>query len=539
MSNALLIHGGPILTMDVANPLADAVGIVNGRITAVGSREDILATLGGRYETIDLDGRMATPGLYDAHAHIMGVGGAQALIDISPTGVSSIEDIRAAVMERSRSVDAGAWIVAQGFDQALLAENRIPTRQDLDDISPDHPVVLQRSCHHIMTVNSAALRAAGIDVNTPDPDDGAIDRDEHGEPTGVLRESAMNPVHEAMPELTEDDYLRNLQLGGLEFRRHGITSAAEAGIGNRHQLRAYQRAHGSGTLALRTWIMMLIDDTLDELIELGIMTGFGDDWMRIGNAKLYTDGSIGGRTARLSEPYVDEENNVGLWMYPPEQIREKLLRAHTAGFQLGNHAIGDAAISLLLDVYEEAQRLHPVDDFRPRIEHCSIVSEPMLERVKQIGAVPIPGTTFMYDFMAGYIENLGKERIRYAYAMNTFDQRGIVAAASTDAPVCVVNPMVGVQFMLTRVDRTGHEIYREESVSLEQAIRAYTWNGAYASHQETVKGSLEPGKLGDIAVFETDLRDVDPVELRNVRCDFTIADGHVVYDRMTDTNQEA
>jgi predicted amidohydrolase YtcJ len=310
-----------------------------------------------------------------------------------------------------------------------------------------------------------------------------------------------------------------------------VTSVAEAGIARKEELRAYQRAHASGDLALRTWLMMLIDDTLDEMISLGIKTGFGDEWLRIGNAKLYTDGSIGGRTARMSQPYQGEPDNYGIYMYPPEEIIQKLIRAHKAGFQVGNHAIGDAAITVLLDAYEAAQREYRVDDPRFRIEHCSILTEPMIDRIAALGAIPIPGTTFLYDMRPVYLENLGEERVRYAYAMNTFAERGIVAAASTDAPVSGVNPMVGIQMMVTRRDRLGDEIFPQERVSFEQAIRAYTWNGAYASFSEDEKGSLEPGKLGDVTVLETDLRTVDPMELRNVRCNMTIADGAVVYER--------
>src|SRR5690606_34065758 len=364
---------------------------------------------------------------YDAHAHIMGVGFAAAEIDLTPDAVSSIEEIASLVKERAASQPAGSWVLGRGYDQAMLAEGRIPTRHDLDAVSPDHPVILRRMCHHIVTANSKALELAGITRNSPDPDDGTIDRDEHGEPTGVLRESAMDPLFDAMGEATEDEIVDALKLGGNLFRQHGVTSAGEAGIGRKEELRAYQRANASGDLALRTWLMMRIDDTLDELIELGIMTGFGDEWMRIGNAKLFADGSIGGRTARMSKPYEGETDNFGIYMYPPENIIEKIIRAHKAGFQLGNHAIGDAAISTLLDGYEAALREKPVDDPRFRIEHCSILSPELIDRIEKLGVIPIPGTTFLYDMRPVYLENLGEERVRYAYAMKTFSDRGIVA----------------------------------------------------------------------------------------------------------------
>lgn len=533
MNENLLIHGGPILTINPDQPLVEAVGIINGKVRAVGSTSDVRTHMGSGFNEIDLKGRMATPGLFDAHAHIIGTGVAAAEIEINADRVSSISEIVNLVEQRVRESKQGSWVIGQGYDQELLAERRHPARADLDAVSPDHPVILKRSCHHIMSVNSKALELAGITANTPDPDGGTIDRDEHGEPTGVLRENAMGAIYDIVPQPTEDEVLEKLIAGAEIFREHGVTSVADAGFGDGHRIamQAFQRAHAAGTLPVRTNLMMIIRDTLDEMIELGIHTGLGDDWLRIGNAKLYTDGSIGGRTARMLDAYNDEPENVGLWMEDPESMKAQIIKAHKAGFQQGHHAIGDAAITLLLDAYEQAQREYPVKNFRPRIEHCSIVSEEMLNRIQAIGAVPIPGTTFLYDMRPVYLANLGEDRVRYAYAMKTFQDRGIVAAASTDAPVSLVNPMIGIQMMMTRVDRNGDEIFPEERLSLEDAIKAYTWNGAYSTNTEHEKGSLEPGKLGDVTIFETDLRSVDPLSLKDVRCDYTIADGKVVHER--------
>lgn len=532
MTDSLIITGGPILTMDPDNPDVKAVGISGNKIVATGDLDTVRAQLPAKAETIDLKGRMAIPGIYDAHAHPWMVGQALAQIDLTSNVVSSIEDILTAVRERASRTEPGAWVLGQGFDQANLTDNRIPTRHDLDTVSPDHPVALWRNCHHIMAVNSKALELAGITANTPDPSDGTIDRDEHGKPTGVLRESATDAIDAAIGEPTEDELAEYLSAGGNDFRKHGITSVAEAGIRRLEQMRAYQRLAGRGDLPLRTYLMMLIDDTLDELAALGITTGFGDDWLRIGNAKLFSDGSIGGRTARMSQPYEGETGNLGLYMYPPEEITARVLQAHKAGFQIGIHAIGDAAISSVLDAYEEAQRQMPREDPRFRIEHCSIIDETILDRIAKLGAIPIPGTTFLYDMRPVYLQNLGKDRVRHAYAMKTFKERGIIAAASSDAPVSSTNPMLGIKMMVTRQDRLGDEVYPEERISLDDAIAAYTKNAAYASFDEHRKGMIKPGMLADIAIMETNLRDVAPEDLENVRCDCTIADGKVVYERM-------
>jgi predicted amidohydrolase YtcJ len=234
----------------------------------------------------------------------------------------------------------------------------------------------------------------------------------------------------------------------------------------------------------------------------------------------------------MRTPYEGETDNVGLWMDEDvEAVKARFIKAHKAGFQCCAHAIGDAAIELLLDSYEEALAQQPRENHRHRIEHCSIVDYDMIQRIKTLGAVPIPGTTFLHDFRNAYVQNLGWERIRYAYGMNTFYEHGIVAAASTDAPVSGTSATVGLQTMMTRLSEEGEAVWAEEAISLEEAVRAYSWNGAYASFEENIKGSLEPGKVGDAVVFETDIAAVNPAEVGKVKVDMTVADGRVVYRR--------
>lgn len=528
LSTRLLIHGGPILTMDPSHPVVEAVLVENGRVAEVG---DSAFRSDSATDDIDLKGRLACPGLDDAHAHIMGVGFAQLQLDLGVDAASSIETIKSMIGHSTANQPSGSWIVGQGYDQASLQERRHPTRADLDQVSADHPVLLWRSCHHVAVANTVALRLAGITSSTPDPPDGTIDRDERGEPTGVLRESAATSLAGLQPEATEEEISDALVRGGMEFRKHGVTSATEAGIRRKEEFRAYQKLWAAGELPLRSYLMMIIDETLDELISLGISTGFGDDWLRIGPAKLFSDGSIGGRTARTRQPYEDDPTNYGIWMISPDEIQEKVVRAHTAGFQVGVHAIGDAAVETVLDAYDAAHRSAPRRDTRHRIEHCSLVDDRLIERIAERGVIPIPGTTFLHYMRPVYLQNLGSERVRFAYAMKTFGERGIVAAASSDAPVVPVDPLLGIKTMVTRTDRLGNPIWPEEAVSVEDALRAYTWNSAYASFSESNKGSIRPGKLGDMTIFGTDLREVSPGDLAKQVVDYTIADGQVVYER--------
>lgn len=531
MTRPLLIHGGPILTMDADQPEVEAVLIEGSRIVATGTVSDLRALRPSAIESFDLQGRLATPGLYDAHAHIMGIGFAQSQVDISPDSVTSIVEIQQRLRRAAQGRERGAWIIAQGYDQASLEEQRHPNASDLDAVVPDHPLIAWRTCHHIAVANSAALRRAGVSHNIPDPPDGTFDRDGHGEPTGVLREAAATLVAGFQPPTTEDDIIGALQLGGMECRRNGITSAAEAGIRTRTEFRAYQRLWQAGELPLRTYLMMIIDDTLDELIELGMTSGFGDDWLRIGNAKLFADGSIGGRTARLRQPYEGEPANLGIWMIPPDEIRARVLKAHVAGFQLGIHAIGDAAIEVVIDAYERALAAHPRAGTRHRIEHCSLPDVPLLRRIAAIGAVPIPGTSFLHYTRASYLQNIGPSRARYAYALKTFDGLGIVAPASSDAPVVPVNPLIGIQTMVARQDRLGESVFPEERVTVERALRAYTVDAAWASFDERRKGRLRPDFLADMTVFDQDLRQLTPSGIMSAGVDATIADGTVVWER--------
>lgn len=531
MPTPLLIHGGPILTMDPDRPLVEAVLLELGRVRATGDLATVSALAGPRTERIDLDGRLACPGLDDAHAHIMGIGFAQAQLDISPDAVDSIAAIQRSLAERERTVPGNGWIVGQGYDQASLGERRHPTRADLEAVVSHRPVLLWRSCHHIAVANGAALAAAGVDRSTANPSDGTFDRDARGELTGVLRETAASHVAAAQPDATEDEIAAALQQGGMACRRLGLTSATEAGIRTATELRAYQRLWAAGDLPVRSTLMMIIDDTLDELVSLGIATGFGNDWLRIGPAKLFADGSIGGRTARLREPYLEDGDNRGIWVLPPEDIQTKVERAHVAGFQVGIHAIGDAAIQAVLDAYANVQARHFRPDPRHRIEHCSLPDAAMLDRVAELGVVPIPGTSFLHYTRSAYLENVGEQRTRYAYAMRTFAERGIIAAASSDAPVVPVDPLLGIQTMVSRTDRLGESLWPEERIGVEDALRAYTANAAFATHSETRKGMLREGFLADLTVFDSDLRQVPPGDITRQAVDLTITDGEVVHVR--------
>ncbi len=527
----IILFNGRVMTGEYGDSNATGVAIVNGKVAEVGANRDVLAWKRPDSTVVDVDGRTIAPGLNDAHCHPLNLGRSLTAVDATSPPSRTIEDIVTRIRARANATPAGQWVTARGYDQARLDDQRHPTRHDFDPVSPGHPVLVVRACGHIAVANSVALRMAGIDESTDDPPGGTIDRDEHGEPTGVLRESAQSIVRGIIPPPTLQQCKDALVAAGQQYLAQGVTSFAEAGVRDSTHMLAYEELAASGELPVRTYLMMMIDETFESLESLGIKTGFGDEWLRIGPAKLFLDGSIGGRTARMSQPYEGESENVGLWMYDPKEVKAKMMRAHLAGFQLCAHAIGDAAISLLLDAYEEALEKAPRPDHRHRIEHCSIIDLDMVHRIKRIGAVPIPGTSFLYFFNKAYIQNLGWERIRYAYGMNTFYEHGIVAAASTDAPVVNTSPLLGLQTMMTRRSEEGDVMWAEEAVPLVEALRAYTFNGAFASFEEKIKGVLAPGMLGDAVVFATDIAAIDPEKMGEVQVDITITDGHIVYER--------
>lgn len=530
MAGDIVLLNGHLVTSNRERPVAEALAIRGGVISAVGTNDEALAERTSSAEVVDLEGRTATPAFNDAHCHPMLVGLTASQLDASPEKIPGIEDLISNIKERAASESGERWILARGYDDARLKERRHPTRADLDAAAPGHPVFLTRACLHIGVANSEALRLAGITRETPNPADGVIDRDEHGELTGLLREGALELVRRAIPEPTVEEIEEALVLTSDLYHTVGVTSVADAGIRRPEEMEAYQRLREKGRLGLRTYLMMILDEMLGPLAAAGIRSGFGDARLRIGPVKMFLDGSIGGRTARMREPYEGEEDNFGLWMQGPEEIRAKLLRAHELGWQCTAHAIGDAAIDLLLDCYEQAFAENPRPNARHRIEHCEFITDPStFDRIKCLGCVPVPGTTFLRDFRPLYVKNLGPGRLRYANAMHSFADRGIVAAASSDAPVCTIDPLAGIQTMVTRQDFSEEAAFPQEAVSFEEAVFAYTWAGAYASFEENIKGSLIPGKVGDVAVLGADVREINPEDIPEVGVKMTVMDGEVVH----------
>jgi predicted amidohydrolase YtcJ len=528
---AQLYTNGTILTMDRSQPEVEAVGVIGDRIAAVGSRNAVEAALPRAYRMIDLAGRTMTPGFNEAHNHMIGYGMALGHIDAGFPAVRSVADIVAAVRERAATTAAGQWIIGRGYDDNKLDERRHPNRHDLDSATTRHPVMIVNGSGHLSAVNSEALRMAGVTPQSDDPVGGHFVRDEHGEPTGVLHETAQEPIRAQIPVPTVEDYVAALGRCNDAYVRAGITSSQDAGSQTADQIRAYQLAVERGVLKLRT-SMMIREHLLPHILALGVSQGLGDHRLRVGPIKLFIDGSLIGRTAAVTVPFLEDpaEDNLGLTMMPKEQFEDFVTQAHVAGYQIAVHAIGDRGIDWVLDAYEKALAAYPRADHRHRIEHCGICRPDIIERIARMGVLPVSQPVFIIEYGDGFIRHLGLERVQLTYPFRSFLDKGIRLVFSSDCPVSHFAPLKSVQAAVTERTGSGASYALEEAVTVEEALEMYTVAGAYATFEEHLKGQLKAGMLADFTILAEDPRSVDPMTLADLPVSATIIGGEVVWE---------
>lgn len=532
MSGAILYKGGTILTMDPSSPEVEAVGIFDDKVVAAGALDDVLSALPASHQTFDLAGRTMIPGLNEAHNHMIGFGEALNQINCIYPAVESIEDIVAAVAERAATTPHGEWILGRGYDDNKLAERRHPNRQDLDRATTNHPVLIVNGSGHLSAANSMALQLAGVDRNVEDPEGGRFVRDEHGEPTGLLHESAQQRIRAQIPPSTLEDRIAALKRCNDAYVAAGITSSQDAGSDRADSVRAYQLAVERGDLKLRT-SMMIRENLLDQVDELGIVCGFGNNRLHVGPIKMFIDGSLIGRTAAVTQPFDNDPspNNLGLTMMSQERLNEYVLHAHRIGYQIAIHAIGDRGIDMVLDAYEAALTAYPRENHRHRVEHCGICRPDILERVKRLGVIPVSQPVFILEYGDGFIRHLGLERCQLTYPFRSFLDLDVPLVFSSDCPVSDFRPFKSIQAAVTERTGSGQSYALEEAVTVEEALHMFTVAGAYATFEEDIKGAIKPGMLADFAVLEEDPRDIDPEQLADAAISATIIGGEVVYER--------
>ncbi|MGN0934344.1 amidohydrolase [Falsigemmobacter intermedius] len=531
----LILHNGRIWR-GKAEGYCEALAVWQGRVLATGSPDEIMALKGAATEVIDLEGRFASPGLIDNHLHLLGTGFVMGMVNATPAFAPTVEDLIKAIAERAKTTPKGQWIRARGYDQTKYPTGAHPTRDDLDLAAPDHPVLVTRACGHITIANSKALELGGITDETPDPDGGVIGRS-NGRLNGLLAENAMDLVYSVVPTPTTEQLIDAIEAGGNYLLSLGITSCMDAAVGQiagLEEMRAYEFAKLAGRLPVRVWLTLLGDPSksiVEDCYRMGLVSGAGDDLLRVGAVKLFLDGSAGGRTAWMSEAYQGQPDNFGVQMLPDDYVYERVQDLHDKGYALACHAIGDKAIEQLITAYEKALEKTPDVDRRHRIEHCGFPKGDQNDRMKAAGILPAPQQAFIYDFGDAYVSVLGEERGLKAFPIGTWERMGMKPSTGSDSPVCLPNPFPNLYALITRKTWKGTVMDETEVLARDTALQVLTEYGAYSQKAEGVKGRLVPGQLADIAVFSGNLlEDTPEVILNDTKCVLTLLEGRVVYD---------
>jgi predicted amidohydrolase YtcJ len=523
----LILHNANIFTVDDAQPQAQAVAIANGRFLAVGSNSDVLNLTSPAVRKIDLGGKTVLPGFNDAHCHPSSAG-FDMVISVD-CDLPSIAAIQAALRERAAKTPAGHWVYGSKYDDTKGAEGRMLTRGDLDDAVPDHPVAVTHRGGHTTFYNSAAFRLAGIDEKTPDPTGGRFDRDPA---TGRLTGRAADRANALFDKVSPDPSNRENRREGIKLiskamARAGITSVTDAG-GGPDDLRAYQDAREAGDLLFRVYCFIVFPD-LRHMLDAGVCTGLGDEFVRVGACKFMADGSISERTARLSRAYEGAADYFGISTMSEEEQYERSRVAHLAGWQIATHANGDVTIDQTLRVYERLQRESPRHDPRFRLEHCTLVDDSLVARIKALGAIPTPFSSYVY-YHGEKMHFYGTERLKHMFALRSFLDAGIPATQASDYTASPFEPMMALQSEVTRTDTRGNIWGANQRIRVEEAIRVGTINGAHASYEEKIKGSITARKLADLVVLGRDPLKENPSTLISIPVKRTMAGGRWTFE---------
>lgn len=523
----LILHNGNFWTVSASQPHAQAVAISNGRFLAVGSNDEVLSLAAGGAIKVDLGGNTVLPGFIDAHTHP-----AMAGLDhlrMVDCDLRSIADILSALRKRVAQTAPSEWVLGFKYDDTKTSDGRPLTIADLDSAVPDHPVFVEHRGGHTAWVNSLAMKMAKVDDHTPDPPGGEYDHDPGtGHLTGHIRENAKGGIQNLIPsKFTRADRQEGVKLISKMMTRTGVTSVGDA-MGTPDDLRAYQDAREAGDLSFRVYCLIEYH-FIDQMLAAGIRTGMGDEWVRVGAMKMFCDGSISERTARLSQPYIGRPDDFGILVADEEHLYPVARKAHEAGWQLGTHANGDVGIDITMKVYERLQRELPQRDPRFRLEHCTVVNDSLVQRIKALGAIPLPFSTYAY-YHGEKMKEYGAERVDHMFALRSFIDAGIRPTQASDYPPGPFEPMMALRSEVTRTDSKGNVWGPKQKITVAEAIRVGTLNGAYASYEEKQKGSIEPGKLADLVVLGRDPFKVDPLELIDIPIQRTMVGGKWVFE---------
>ena len=540
LSPDLILTNATVLTADAKNSQAEAVAVYGGKIGAVGSASDIDGLADRRTKVIDLKGRTVLPGLTDPHVHFADGGAAMMhRLDCRDfySNVRSIPQILEKIREQAASQAPGSWIIAHGspMQDFRMPEGRFPNRQELDSAAPDNPVSINFGAH-ITIANSKALELAGIKSDTAAPAGGAIELDQNNEPTGKLVERAQYIVRKVIPEDSYDQMKAGVMFSAERCLSRGITNIHDI-VTNQEAIRAYQELVDEERLPIRVSLLIRVIEAAiqkESLLNLGIKTGFGDDWLRIGGVKMSIDGGITGHVAKFYEPYVDDPCHEGLIRIEQDELDETVTAYHNAGHRVCIHAIGDVAMDMALKSLDQAIAANPRADHRHRIEHLGnwLVNDERLDLIKRNNLLPVPNIPFMHYIWDSLVACIGEERLVDSFNIRTMLDAGLQITSGSDGPAYW--PLDSIRDLGTCVARktwTGTIVGADQAISVDEAIRMFTINAAYNAFEEKIKGSIEIGKIADFAILAEDPHNVEPDRIKDIPVDMTIVDGNMAFFR--------
>jgi predicted amidohydrolase YtcJ len=528
----LIISHATVWTVDAARPEAQAVAILRDRIVAVGTDAEVSTWRGPQTKVVDAAGRLVLPGFNDSHVHLVS-GGAQ-LDSVQLNDATSPQEFVRRIAERAKATPHGSWILGGDWDETKWTPAELPTKELIDAVTNDTPVFVSRYDGHMGLANSAALRAAGITAQTPDPPGGVIVRDAKGNPTGALKDAALDLMYKYVPPLSHDQRLHAVKRALAHAASLGVTSVQHMSA-DFADIAVYDELRDQGELTTRIYVTPSIVD-FEKLANVGVRRAFGDASLRIGAVKGFADGSLGSRTAYFFQPFSDTPENRGLLsseMQPPAAMRDRMMKADGAGIQLCTHAIGDQGISIILDFYSDIVKEHGPADRRFRIEHAQHMAAKDFDRFAQLGVIASMQPYHAIDDGRWAEGRIGHDRASRTYAFRTFLDHKVRLAFGTDWDVAPLNPMLGLYAAVTRAtldEKNPNGWFPEQKLTVAEAVEAYTMGSAYAEFQDKEKGSITPGKLADLVILSDDIFKIDPVKIRDVKVLKTIVGGKTIWD---------
>ncbi len=521
----------------------EAIAVRGDRILATGKAFDLRKFKGPQTQVVDLGGHFVMPGFNDAHLHLEDAGATKLSVDL--TGVKSLDELRARVQKKVEQAKAGNWIVGAGWDETLWPVKAVPLRWDLDEVSNGHPVFLERIDGHIAVANTRALQLGSVSLASRDPLGGHIDRNENGEPTGILRETAQAAVRGVIPAATLEQRREAIEAALAELAAQGVTSAQDCSSSEKacstwEDFQIYEELEKEGKLTARITEWLPFEDPIEELDRKRNAHPQSDLMLHTGMLKGYMDGSLGSHTAALLQPYADDAQNSGLPRYDAAKLNDMTKERVLAGFQIGFHAIGDKGVQMALDAFSEAEKAareahvkgpNGSDEFRLRIEHAQVTTPQQIARFKDLKVIASMQPSHVLTDMRWAQDRLGPQRAATSYAWLSFLNKGVTLAFGTDYPVEPVSPFRGLYAAVTRKSEDGkQEYFPAQRVTIDQAIAAYTTGSAFAEFEEKEKGKLVPGMLADFVVLDRDVTASAPEKILGTKVLRTVVGGKTVYE---------